>query len=140
MINLLLQLVETLQLVVYRHLAVRRELQRLGRILTIADVRSLDPDRLEDGPERVGSQGRIGKTNTDHGATRTEVVDRLLKGRLVRGDNDGGVWTETLRGVLDLFDEVFGGGKVDKGGGTELEAEVALGGARVDGNDAKAPM
>ena len=136
-IHSLLQLVQALQLKVDLDLAVGSQLERFGGVLPVTDVRALDTDALEDGPEGVGSESGVGETDSDEGAAGTEVVDGLLECRFVRGDNDTGMGSETLRSVLDLLDEVFGGRKVDKGMSAERETEVTLGLARVDGNDAQ---
>lgn len=94
--------------------AAAEEVERLGRVLAVAHVGTLDRDHLDDGLEDGGAQvGARGEADADYGAAGADVLcfflllvcawekegggdDRtylcgLLEGFLVDGDEDDGV-------------------------------------------------
>lgn len=114
-------------------LSIRGNLDRLGSVLPVADVATLDANRLEDGPEGVGLDGSIGHTDDHQSPARSEIVDRLgICGR-VSSDDKRGVRAQSLSRILDGLDEVLGLFKVNPGIGTELGHELLLGGAGING-------
>ena len=116
--------------------ALAEELDRLGGVLAVPDVRALDgdhaDDRVKDGGLEVGVRG---EADADDGSAAAHVLRRLLERLLGHGEADDGVGAQTIRcGGLDVGHHVLRGGEVDEGLGTELGAHFALLGAAVDGD------
>ena len=93
------------------------EVDRLGRVSPVPDVRALDGDHLDDGLEDGGfEEGAGGEADGDDGAAGPDVLGGLLEGFLVDGDEEDGVGAEVVgSGGLDVFDHVVGFGEVDEG-------------------------
>lgn len=92
------------------------EIKSLGRILSVADVRSLNSDhlehRLEDWCSNVCTSWQ---TDDDDGTSRPNVLSSLLEWFLVDGDQDDSVWAKTIRsGSSDILGDVAGGREVDE--------------------------
>lgn len=120
--------------------AAAEELERLGCVLAVAHVRSLDGDHLDDGFEHGSAQvGSGGESDADDGAARADVlpfplamideVNRsvlsylcsLLERLLIHSDQDDRVRTlSVLSSLLHFLDDVLAGGKVNKRVGSEL--------------------
>ncbi|KAH6604898.1 hypothetical protein Trco_006605 [Trichoderma cornu-damae] len=116
------------------------EVQGLGGVGAVADVAALDGDHADDGVEDGGAQlGAGGQADADQDSLGPQVLRGLLEGLLLGGDEQGGVGAVAVGGGgLDVGDEVLGLCEVDEGGGAELEAQVALLVAGVDGDGVQA--
>lgn len=116
------------------------EVEGLGGVSAVADVAALDGDHADDGVEDGGAElGAGGEADADEDALGAEVLGGLLEGLLLGGDEEGGVGALAVsRGGADVGDEVLCLCEVDKGGGAQLEAQVALLVAAVDGDGVQA--
>jgi hypothetical protein len=117
------------------------ELNRLGAVLAVTDVRALDPHHLDDRLEHRRLQVRAGRqTDADDGAARADVLGRLLEGLLVDGNEDDGVGAQAVgRRGLHVCNDVLGRHEVDKVLAAQLPGHhLLLRIARVDADDAAA--
>lgn len=116
------------------------ELDGLGGIGTVADVRSLDSDHADDSVEDGGGERGVGgKTDADDGTLGSDVLSSLLEGLLLDGDEEDTVGAETVSGgSLDIADDVLGLGEVDESLGSERLAESLLLLTTIDGNGVEA--
>jgi hypothetical protein len=115
----------------------REEVNRLGAVLAITNIRSLNADHLDDRLEHGRLEVRTRRqTDANDGTTGTDVLSRLLERLLVDSDEDDSVGPQTVwRSLLHIGDEVLARRKVDKGLGAQLlRAHLLLLRARVDGN------
>ena len=97
--------------------AARKELNRLDRVLPIANVAALDVDHAHDGVEHRRLEVRVRwQADRDDGSVRAHVPCCLLEGAFADGEEDYRVGAEAVGGCgFDVFDDVFGFGEVDVG-------------------------
>ena len=116
-----------LERVVALDLAAGRDVERLTRVLAVADVRAEDADALHDGEEDVRAQVRLRGEADDHErATVAEVVDGLRVGRTRRRGDNRSVCTEAVGRGADVSNEVLRLLEVDPLLGAELHDELLL--------------
>lgn len=120
--------------------AAAEEVERLSSISAVTDVAALDGDHADDGVEDGSAElSTRRETDADEDALGAEVLGGLLEGLLLGGDEEGGVGALAVWcGGADVGDEVLCLCEVDKGGGAELEAQIALLVAAVDGDGVQA--
>jgi len=107
-VDVLLQVIDLLPLKHHLDLPGSGQVKRLDGVLPIPDITPLDSDRFEHRPEDIGLERGVRHTVADEGPARTEVLDRLGVGRLMSGDDEGGVGTKAAgAGFLDIVDEVL---------------------------------
>jgi hypothetical protein len=116
--------------------ATAEEVDGLGGISTVADVRTLDLNHannsVEDGSRELSTSG---ETNADNSALGSDVLGSLLEGLLGGSDEESGVRAEAIRSSsLDIGDNVLSLGEVDEGLGTERHAHLLLLLATINGN------
>jgi hypothetical protein len=89
--------------------ATSEEVNGLGAVLAVTDVRSLDADHLDDRLEDGGLEVSTSRqTDANDRSARADVLGSLLEGLLVDGDEDDSVGTKAVgRGLLDVGDEVL---------------------------------
>ena len=99
------------------------ELQSLGAVGAVANVRTLDGDHFDDKFEnRSGEFGMGGETNGDDSSVRSNVFSGLLKWLLCYSDEEDCVGSVAVGSCsLDSLDNVFLG-EVDK----SLNAELSI--------------
>lgn len=97
--------------------AAGEEVERLGRVLAVADVGALDAHHLDHRLEHGRADVGLGwQADDDDGAAGAHVLGRLLEGFLVDGDQEYGVWAEAVMGCgAHVFGDVAGRGEVDEG-------------------------
>jgi hypothetical protein len=112
------------------------EIDGLGGIGTVTDIRSLDLDHandsVEDGSRELSTGG---ETDADNSTLGSDVLGSLLEGLLGGSDEESSMGAETIRGGgLDISDNVLGLGEVDEGLSTEGQAKLLLLLTTVDSN------
>jgi hypothetical protein len=112
------------------------EIDGLGGIGTVTDVRSLDLDHANDSVEdRSRELSTGGETDADNSTLGSDVLGSLLEGLLGGSDEESSMGAETIRGGgLDISDNVLGLGEVDEGLSTEGQAKLLLLLTTVDSN------
>ena len=119
-------------------LATSGDIERLVRVLAVANIRAKNADALNDSEEDIRRQCSLrGQTNDHQVTSRTEVVNSLLVCLRRRSGDDGGVRAEPVARSLDICDDVLGLLEVDPRLCAETFDEGALLGASVDGTYAK---
>lgn len=84
--------------------------------MSVADIRALDSDHLQDGFKDWGADVCLcGETDDDDGSAGSDVFGGLLEWLLVDRNEDDGVGAESVfGGGLDILDNVARLGKVDE--------------------------
>lgn len=135
--------------------ATTEEVEGLGGVLTVADVRALDSNHTDDGVEDRSLQvSTSGQTNADNGTARADVLfnmlvltirsghgsenaylSGLLEGLLAHGEQNDGVGTKAVLGSgLHILDDVGALGEVDESSGAHALAHGLLLIAGIDGD------
>lgn len=112
----LLQLAHPNNLKWYLNQPPPEEINRLGRILAIPNVRTLDGLHPDDGlKHRRAEECTSWQANSDDSPAGAHILGSLLEGFLVDSDEEYGVGARAVFGArLNVFDHVLRLGEVDK--------------------------